>query len=222
MSAQYSKKTITLVLLAVLALVLAWWFLKSFGVGRVSNFLQGGVLVEETLTIPTTNEITSADTRSVNQEGYKVALVPENSSERVIVPLAIYTLKGSYEQALPIALAWSSDAELVLIKSLGAVTLEGKSSQWQVVFGSRTSRSSFEIIIRGNEIISKKEVASSEYGHAIPERWYDAGDAIASLQTLPQFSDATLSGITFFYNADSTSWGYGIATSRGATAMPVR
>src|SRR3989338_6961807 len=71
---------------------------------------------------------------------------------------------------------WSSDAKLVFIKSLGAITLEGKSSQWQLAFSSKTKvKKGYEIIIQADQIVSKKEIDSTAVGADLSKNWKDSG-----------------------------------------------
>ena len=219
MNTQYTKR-IVLGGMLVLVVVLATYYLNKREGGL--TFFEKPVVVTENLVIPETKEVTLADARSLNTGAYSVPLVPRHQGEQVAVAQAVYTLKEGYEKALPEALAWSADSKLVVIKSLGTVTLEGKSSQWQVVFGSKLKNKGYEVIIQADQVASKKEIISDSYGYLIPENWYEASSAVASLQTLPEFSGATISGINFYYNTDAKEWRYGFATSKGATAMPVR
>src|SRR3989338_9169332 len=99
-----------------------------------------GRVIEEKLVIPDTKSITGSEGRVVDQGVVSIALVPKDDSEKVIVPGAVLSVKGSYDLARPEAVKWSSDAQLVFVKSLGAVTLEGKSSQWQIAFSSKIKK----------------------------------------------------------------------------------
>lgn len=179
-------------------------------------------VVQETLVIPETKLVVGALGRTPSTNHYAVPLVPTTEGEKVVVPGATLTLKKSFDVALPKAGVWAHDAKLVFVTSQGAVTLEGKSSMWQVVFGSLAKKKGYEVIIQGDKVVSEKEIPSQEYGYDLPVNWYDAADAIRSLQTLPQFADATVSSINFFYNRDGKRWGYALGTSRGTTSMPVR
>ncbi len=224
MEEQKSTKKFWVISAVIVASVIVggYIFFIPKGKEQVRQILEKPVVVVENLVIPDTKNVATVDARIPNSEAYKVPLVPKSGSEKVVVPNAVLTLKESYAKANPDALIWSNDAKLVLIKSLGALTLEGKSSQWQVVFGSKTKKKGYEVILQGDAVVSKKDIESTAYGYDLPKNWYDANEAIVSLQTLPQFSDATVSGINLFYNADSREWAYGLATSRGATAMPVK
>lgn len=220
-SSQKKIITIAVALLLIGGGLMALWYYTRGGAAVVELF-EKPVVVEERLALPNTKEVTPALSRGVNTQAYNTPLVPRSNGERVIVPGATLTLKESYTKSFPLAYLWAPDAKLVLIKSLGAVTLDGTSSQWQIIYGSLLKKKGYEVVMQGDAVVSKKEVISSNSGYDLPRNWYEAKDAIVSLQTLPQFSDATISGINFFYNADSGVWGYGIATSRGSTAMPVR
>ena len=139
--------------------------------------------------------------------------------EKVVVTKAVLTVKGSYDKSRSEAEAWSKDAKLVFVKSLGAVTLEGKSSQWQLVFSSPTkSKKGYEVIIQEDNIVSKKEIDSNAVGGTVPSTLKDSDYAIKTLQDLPQFSDATVSSISLYYNSDGGVWRYALATSRGTTS----
>ena len=224
MEEQTSTKKIWIVGAMILIAILggAYLLFTSRGKETARQILEKPIVVEEKLVIPDTKSVAVADTRIPNKEAYNVPLVPQSGAEKVVVPNAVLTLKESHTKADINALAWAPDAKLALIKSLGAVTLEGKSSEWQVVFGSKVKKGGYEVIIQGDAVVSKKEIISKIYGYDLPKNWYDTNDAIKSLQSLPQFVGATVSGINFFFNADSKEWMYGIATSKGATAMPVR
>ena len=133
-------------------------------------------VIEEKLVIPETKKITGGEGRFVSEGPVEVALVPKTESEKVVVSKAILTVKGSYNLAKQEAGKWSSDAKLVFIKSLGAVTLEGKSSQWQLAFSSKTKvKKGYEIIIQADQIVSKKEIESSAKGVDFPANMSDSG-----------------------------------------------
>ena len=73
-----------------------------------------------------------------------------------MVSKAVLTVKGSYNLEARSG-KWSSDAKLVFVKSLGAITLEGKSSQWQIVFMSKTKTGKgYEIIVQEDQVVSQK------------------------------------------------------------------
>lgn len=177
-------------------------------------------VIEEKLVIPETEKITGGEGRVANEGPVAVPLVPKTESEKVVVSKAVLTVKGSYDLAVPEAKNWASDAKLVFVKSLGAVTLEGKSSQWQLAFASKTkSGKGYEIIIQEGQVVSRKEIESPASGADLPSAWKDSGEIIISLQELPQFSNATLSSINLYYNTDGKLWRYVLSTSRGNTSV---
>ena len=189
-------------------------------------------VIEEKLVIPETQKITGAEGRVVNEGSVAVPLVPENESEKVIVSKAVLTVKGSYDLANPEAQKWSSDAKLVFIKSLGAITLEGKSSQWQLAFSSasakatadksKTKQKGYEIIIQADQIVSKKEIESTAVGADLPKNWKDSDEAIKTLQEMPQYNNVSISAINFFYNTDAKEWRYGFSTSIGSVSVKLQ
>ena len=177
-------------------------------------------VIEENLVIPDTKNIVGTEARMITDNGaVDVPLVPKNEGEKVIVSKAVLTIKGAYYLAAPEAQSWSDDATPVFIKSLGAVTLEGKSSQWQIAFASADKKAGYEVVIQGDKIVSQKEIESTILGAALPENLKDSDTAIVALQELPQFSDATISSINLYYNTDGKVWRYTLSTSRGTTSM---
>lgn len=188
--------------------------------GYVSVVPEKPKIIEEKLIIPKTQEISGGEGRAAGQGPVAVALVPKTEDEKVVVAKAVLTVKGSYDLAVSQAKIWANDANLVFVKSLGAVTLEGKSSQWQIVFFSEIKPGKgYEIIIQGDQVVSRKEIESAARGAVLPNTWRDSGEIVASLQELPQFSDATVSSINLYYNVDGKIWRYVLSTSRGNTAM---
>jgi hypothetical protein len=179
-------------------------------------------MVEERLVAPDTQEISGFEGRFVNDGAIKVPLVPKSEAEKVIVPQAVFTLKGAYEFALPKAMAWQAGAKLSFIKSLGAVTLDGKSSQWQVVFVSKKAGAAYEIIVQEDKIASMREFESGAAGADLPDHWMDSSGAIKIIQEMPQYSNASMSAVNFFYNFDAKEWRYGISTSAGVTSVRLR
>jgi hypothetical protein len=127
------------------------------------------VVQEEKLIIPDTKEITQNEGRVVTEGTYDTPLVPKNGGEQVVVSKAVLTVKGAYDLALSKAIEWAKDSKLVFIKSMGAITLDGKSSQWQVVFGSAVKKKGYEVIIQESTAVSNKEIETAEYGYALPE-----------------------------------------------------
>ena len=220
-----TKKNKIIVVSVVLVLVLVFVLymlgaLPSFK--KITTVFEKPKTVQETLVIPDTKVVEGIAGRTPSTDKYAVPLVPTSEGQKVIVPGAVLTLKNSFNVAEPVALVWSKDAKLVFITSQGAVTLNGESSMWQVMFGSLSKKKGYEVIIQGDKVVSEKELSSVEYGYGLPTDWYDAKDAIVSLQTLPQFANATVSSINFFYNRDGKRWGYALSTSQGTTSMPVR
>lgn len=201
------------------------FFIPIFIVIGFSAFqVNAAVIVQENLVIPDTQQIGVISFRFIIDYGaYNVPLVPKDDSERVIFPNAIFTLKEAHTKSLESVINWASDAKLAGIRSIGSITLEGRSSMWQIAYGSYIKQKGYEIIIQGDSIVSQKEVAwiGDDYGHNIPMNWYDSEGAIKILQELPQFSDATASSITLFYNQDGNIWRYTLATSFGGTSVHV-
>ncbi|MEK7520383.1 MAG: hypothetical protein AAB581_04055 [Patescibacteria group bacterium] len=177
-------------------------------------------VIREELTIPLTERVAEADTRTIASG--TVAMPLGSEGDTYIVPGAELTVKESVARIVPDARGWSDDARLVSVKSQGAVDVNGKSSQWQIIFHSAEINTGYEFIVRGTAIISQKEIESSTQGTDVPELLRDSSDAVAAIRALPQFADATMSGISLFYNADAQKWSYGIATSRGATSVPAQ
>lgn len=183
-------------------------------------------VIEETLIIPQTEKIIGSEGRfsdETKEGNIETPLVPKTEAEKVIVLKAILTVKGSYDVAISEARKWASDAAPVFIKSLGAVTLEGKSSQWQLVFSSVIKKDKgYEIVIQGDGIVSQKEINSKAVGAILPENLKDSAEAISVLQDLPQYSDAALTAISLYYNADMKKWRYNMTTSEEATTVPAQ
>lgn len=218
------KKNLFIIIIALVILAvgvsIAFWGSRT---GRKVAIQGTPRVIEETPVIPDTQEVSMADARILEQGAVSVPLVPKTEGERVIVPRAKLTMKGVCDRALPETAKWSPDAKLVFIKSLGAITLEGKSSQWQLVFSSKTKKGrGYEVIVQEDRIVSQKEITSTAVGADMPKEWYDSDGAIKSLQSLPQFLDATIWAINFFYDRDSEWWMYVIATSVGNTSMFVK
>ncbi|MBI4993605.1 hypothetical protein HZC33_01425 [Candidatus Wolfebacteria bacterium] len=219
-----NKKIILFILVAIIILASAgiYFGLPSKLFKRVEILKNGGVVVEENLVIPDTKKISLIESRIVTAGNFETTLMPKNDGEKIIVSGAVLTIKGSYEVSIVEAKKWANDAKLVFIKSLGAVNLEGKSSEWQAIFGSKEKKKGYEIIIQADKIVSQKEIESELGGFDLPQIWQDSGFAVAALQALPQFSDATISSITFYYSNDAQKWGYAFATSKGTTSMYAR
>lgn len=195
-------------------------FEKSKSRSELSKSKEKPIVIEENLIVPETEKITGVEARIIEKGAVEVSLVPKSESEKVIVDKAVLTVKGAYDLAIIEAEKWSAGAAPVFIKSLGAVTLEGMSSQWQLVFVSKDkSKKGYEIIIQGDKIVSMKEIDSTAVGSKFPANLKDSADAIKVLQDLPQFSGATLSVISLYYNTDGKVWRYTLSTSNGATSV---
>lgn len=221
-----NKKIIILIvfILIVVGLVAAFMIFPEFGskISRVVDLKPDKPIVieNEQLVIPNTQKITGGEGSVVGQGGVAVLLVPKSENEKVIVPKAILTVKDSYDLAKLEAEKWANDAVPVFIKSLGAVTLEGKSSEWQLAFSSAIKKGKgYEIIIQADQIVSKKEINSTATGANLPKNWIDSGEAVKKLQAMPQYGTVSISTINFFYNADAKEWRYGFSTSVGATSV---
>lgn len=209
------------IVIVVLIVVLLFYFeiIPSGFLKNLPLLKKGPRVIEENLVIPDTQKINGTEARIVEKGNVETPLVPKNEGEKVIVAKAVLTVKGGYDKALVEAKNWANDAKLVFVKSLGAVTLEGKSSQWQLAFSSATKKGKgYEVIIQADQIVSKKEIESTAKGANLPANWRDSDKVIQSLQELPQFSDATISSISLYYNTDGKMWRYALSTSRGTTS----
>lgn len=207
----------------VVAALAAYFFMGGKSGVFVRKPVEKPVVVnEEKVTIPETKQVIPSQGRAVTDTAsVEVPLVPTKESEKVIVPQAVLTVKGAYDKSLSEGKLWQSDAKLSSIKALGTVTLEGKSSAWRIVFVSSKAGTNdgYEIIIEAAEITSKKPLPSSAAGGDLPETWIDSPQAIARLAEIPQFADATISGLNFYYNADGKDWLYAFPTSKGTTTV---
>lgn len=215
------KNTFIIVVLVVLIIGggIAFWGSRT---GRRVAVQGSPRVIEETLVVPDTQTVHEADARMLEQGAVAVPLVPKSEEEKVIVPHAELTLKGGYAAAALVAKQWDSTALLVFVKSLGTVTLDGKSSSWQVMFSSPNKKSAgYEVILQGKEIVSKKEVASEASGAAIPKNWKDLGEVISELQQHPLYQNASVTAASFHLNPDNKKWYYNILTSQGASAIAV-
>lgn len=160
----------------------------------------------------------SFDARAATSTGQAVSLT---SSTHLLIDDGT-TIKEGYAIANPVALSWSSDAKLVYIRSLGTVTLGGVSSGWEVAFGSKMLSKQYVISVINGKVAKNAEIIATSFGHDVPMKWHDSGDAIKSIQTSSVFKDATISGLNFYYSEDSKLWGYAISTSRGVVPVFVR
>lgn len=178
----------------------------------------GERVIKETPLPRAIERVSVVDGRSVMSTGENIALV---SREHVIIEGG-KTLKEGYAIAEPEARSWATDAKLVYIHSLGTVTIDGVSSGWEVVFGSKIKKKGYMVSVVGGMVVDKRDVISTSSGYTLPSDWYDAAEAVKSIQTLPQFKDATISGLNFYYNEDGKRWGYAISSSNGTVSIPVR
>ena len=219
-----NKKLAVLGALIVIGIAVAIYFLFFTEEGKKLSPFEKPVVVTETIKIPETTSVTGGEGWYANSYAHKVPLAPESEGEKVVVTGAVLSTRGAYLVALPIAQGWSADAKLVVIKSLGAVTLEGKSQGWQILFGSQKNKKGYEVVVERETVVSKKEVPSSSYGADVPKNFADrdATWAIAQLATNPQFKEATMTGLNFTYNTDAKAWDYIIANSFGGTEVRVR
>lgn len=214
-----------IIVVAVVLIVLYFMGIISPSSLEKVGFKKGPQVVEENLVIPDTQKITGSEGRKVESGNVNVPLVPKTEAEKMIVAKAVLTVKGSYNLAFPEAQKWSSDAKPAFIKSLGAVTLDGKSSQWQLVFSSKLKiKKGYEIIVQGDQIVSKKEIDSAAKGVDFPANMPDSGEFVKKLQERPAFSDATLSSFLLASTPESTDakWWFSINTSKGVVTFEVR
>lgn len=184
-------------------------------------FIGQGVVVNEALILPETTEVGRHAGRVVVSGAYRAPINPTPTT-RVISSRAIYSLKEAHQLVEERARAWAPDAALVSIQSLGVITEEGRSGEWQLFFASKARGTGIEFIVYEDAIAREKEVASAGSGFALPSDWYDSGEALRSLRGMPQFEKATVSSLNFFYNEDGERWGYVLATSLGTVSIPVR
>ena len=199
-----------------------FFFFKNASPSSVQKNAATPEVITENLQIPNTISVGAVEGRMMNAGTVAVPLVPKSDSERVIVPQAVLTVKGTYALAQSEAVKWSADAKPVFIKSLGAVTLEGKSSQWQTVFSAKTKpKKGYEVIVQGDKIVSQKEIDSTTVGADVPKNWKDAGEIIKELQSHPLYQNATVSGINFYLNADNKKWYYAFSTSKGISSISI-
>jgi len=214
-----------LALLIIIALIFAWFLFRKnkqneTGGTNLKNFK--GQIINDTIKIPDTVSVDSNEGEIVPRGEYNVKLQPQSESDQVVISKAKLTLKEAYNMAVVEAAKWSDDQKLVFIKSNGAIGLDGRSSSWQLVYGSAKKNLTYEIIISSDQIVSAKEINSVVKGFDLPVNWYDSYEAIASLRNLPQFSNDTISAISFYYSGAEASWVYGIADGNKTTAMWVK
>ncbi|MFA5000347.1 MAG: hypothetical protein WC545_03235 [Patescibacteria group bacterium] len=209
--------------LALVAILLLMLFIfRPFSDSKINRPQKGfkGLVIEDNLVLPDTSQISVNDGEFISPGEYGVKLRPQSEQEEVFIPRAVLTLKQAYQLSEAAAREWSPDAALIFIKSLGALGLDGKASAWQLVFGSAGKKQGYEIIISVDEIISREEIETSEPGFALPENWYDSGEAINSLRNLVQFDRDFLSAISFYYSPAAKLWAYGLSTTREGEPAP--
>ena len=216
------KNLVIIIALAVLVIVGGVLFWNSARKERKITVRGTPRVIEEHITIPDTQAVNEADARLLEQGAVAVPLVPKSEEEKVIIPQAELTLKEGYALAADAARQWDDAALLVFVKSLGTVTLEGKSSSWQAMFSSSGKKNiGYEVILQGKNIVSKKEIASEASGAAIPQNWKDLEEIIRELQQHPLYQDASITAASFHLNPDNKKWYYGILTSKGASTIAV-
>lgn len=217
------------ILISVGAMIIA-----AFAVGAIFAIQRGSIggaapsldekprrIITDNIVLPDTKKIAIIDGRMNGSEAFAMPFDP-SASAQIDVPQARLTARGVYDRAVSDALSWEPDARLVFIKSLGTVTISGRATAWQIVFGSEKKKKTFEILFNSEKIASEKEIDGSSVGHEFPKEWYDSDEAIRSVQNLPQFQNATLTALNFFYNTDAKEWRYGLVTSAGNTSMRVK
>jgi hypothetical protein len=180
-----------------------------------------GQIINDNIQIPNTTSVASNEGEIVPRGEYNIKLQPQSETDTAVITKAKLTLKESYNLSVVEANKWSNDAKLVFIKSNGALGLDGRSSSWQLVYGSAIKRAGYEIIIVENQIVSAKEILSESSGFDLPVNWYDSYEAIAALN-LPQFSQDTISALSFYYSSANKSWAYGLANGEKTTSMWVQ
>lgn len=223
-----NKKSVVIgILAAILVLVGALYLFKpsllNIFTQQIGIDVERPIVVDEKPILPDTTEIKSSDRFNIIEGNTQTPLVPKSDGERVIVSKATFTVKGAFDFSKAEASQWSAKAKLAYVKSLGAVTLDGKSSEWQVIYVSSDKKNKgYEIIIFGDQILSKKEIESNFVGADVAENIKDSDNVIVVLQELPQYSGATLSAINFYYNNDIKNWRYNLVTSSGAVTVPAK
>lgn len=220
---------LVILILIIVGAVAVYFIFPEFGskVARVVDIRpEKPQVIEEKLVIPNTQKINGIEGRfgnEITETTIQTPLVPKTEAEKVIVSKAVLTAKGSYDLAKTEAGKWSTDAKPVFIKSLGAVTLEGKSSQWQLAFSSKTKlKKGYEVIIQADQIVSMREIESTVVGANLPENLPDLGGIIKELQSHPLYQDVTVSAISLYLNPDDKKWYYNLTTSRGASTIIIQ
>ena len=224
-----NKKNLLIIALAVLLLAIAFLIFRAFRGGISLNgnnnqkTFQGKVILDQ-VKVPDTSKVSANSGEDIPKGEYNVKLQPKSEQDIVVITNAKLTLKDSYNLAVVNVANWASDQKLVFIKSNGAIGLDGKASSWQLVFNSAKKKKNYEVIIVEDKIFSEKEISSNAKGYDLPNNWYDDYDAIATFRNLPQFSEDTMSSISFYYDMSAKSWAYGLATDNNTkvTAMWVK
>lgn len=216
---EYIYKNNKIIIITVVVALLVGVTIYYGGIQKAGlNILQRERTINEA-PIPRVLEKASAvDGRFVVATGEQIPLV---SNKRVIIEGG-KTLKDGYFIAEPVAILWAVDAKLVYVRSLGTVNVDGVSSGWEVAFGSKAKKKGYVISVVGGVVMGKNEVDSKSSGYALPTNWYDSGEAIKTISSLPQFVNATISGLNFYYNEDGKRWGYAVSSSLGTVSIPVR
>jgi hypothetical protein len=220
------KKNILIVAIILIIIIVIIFIVLAFkkNPSSLSTFNSQtfkGQVINDNIKIPNTTEVTSNEGEVVPRGEYNIKLQPQSEVDTAVITKAKLTLKEAYNLSIAEAVKWSNDAKLVFIKSNGALGLDGKASSWQLVYGSAIKKAGFEIIMAENQIVSAKEIISESSGFDLPANWYDSYDAIATLN-LPQFSQDTISAISFYYSGANQSWAYGLANGEKTTSMWVQ
>lgn len=222
------KKNLVIVAIIILIIIAIVFAILSFrkssqntsGVFDLKTFK--GEIITDNVKIPDTTSISSNVGEIVLRGEYNTELQPKTETKQVFITNAKFTLKEAYNVAVLEVVKWAPDQKLVFIKSNGAIGLDGRSSSWQLVYSSAKKKATYEIIIADNQIVSTKEINSKLTGFDLPSNWYDSYDAIASLRVLPQFSNGTISAISFYYSNAEKSWAYALANDDKTTSMWVK
>jgi hypothetical protein len=209
---------LTLVLLGLLAIYfIAYTSVKLVPVIKTPV----GRIINENLVIPDLTKTEPILGRAVKPGAISTPLLPQTDEARLIFPQAKLSLKQGYDLANSQALLWSADAKLIYLKSAGAVALTGQSSQWLLVFGAKEKAAGLEIVIQADQVVLKKEITTDSFGYNLPQNWYDSAEAIAAIQSLPQFNNNSISAISFYYNLDSKQWNYAFAIDQDQTTSMI-
>jgi len=216
-----------IVILIIAVIVLAIFLFRKSGPSNMSIFdlkTFKGQIIDDVIKIPDTTSITNTEGEFVPRGEYNIKIRPQSEREEVYISKAKLTLKMAYDFVTPEVVKWADDQKLVFIKSNGALGLDGRSSSWRLVYTSKQKNMAYEVIISSDKIVSAKEINSVISGFDLPNNWYDSYEAIASLRNLSQFTDDTVSAISFYYSISEKSWAYGLATDndKKTTSMWVK